>query len=218
MDTVDLSVKNNESFVFIHEITNWSQLYELDLCGFKSQLRKEVNDPLVLYEWSFDNNNLTIYLKPATGTLSFATNPSAGNTVTIGATFVTFVASGAVGNQVNIGGAVGDTVTNFMAFAAASTDAAISSCTYAQNGTLVTLTYKKAGCLGNSLALSSNSANIVASGATLSGGVAAVEMLATRQQMRRFEGPYHYDHKLYFEGQEVVMFGGGMEFVGGVTL
>lgn len=218
MDTVDLNIQNNESFVFRHEITNWSQQYELDLCGFKSQMRKTVNDPLVFYEWAFDNNNLTIYLKPASGTLSFATNPSAGNIVMIGATFVTFVASGAVGNQVNIGGNVGATVTNFMAFVAASTDAAVASCTYAQNGTLVTLTYKKAGGLGNSLALSSNSANIVASGSTLTGGVAMVEMLATRQQMRRFEGSYYYDFKLYFEGQEVVMFGGGMEFVGGVTL
>lgn len=218
MDTVDLLVRNNESFVFIHEVTAWSQLYELDLCAFKSQMRSGPNDPLVLYEWSFVNNNLTIYLKPATGTLSFATNPSAGNTVTIGATFITFVESGAVGNQVNIGGDVGETVTNFMAFAAASTDAAIASCTYSQNGTLVTLTFKKAGGLGNSLALSSNSANIVASGETLVGGVAAVEMMATRPQVRRFEGKQYYDFKLYFEGQEVVMFGGDIEFIGGVTL
>ena len=218
MDLVALEAQNNESFVFRHEITAWSQLYPLELCEFKSQMRQTVGNPLVQYEWSFQNNNLTIFLQPATGTLSFAVNPTAGNAVTIGTTFVTFVASGATGNQVNIGGNVGTTVTNFMAFVNASTDAAIASCDYSQNGTLVTITYGHPGALGNSLPIASNSANIVASGETLSGGVAIVEMTASRESANRFDATTYYDFKLYFHGQEVVLFGGPIEWVGGVTL
>jgi|GEM_PF-3608853 len=218
MDSVDLQARNNETFVFLHDITNWSQLYPLDQCSFKSQMRQSADNPLVLFEWSFDTNTLTIFLKAATGILSFVANPVANNTITLGGTSIKFVASGAVGNQVNIGAAIADTLTNLLAFLDASTDAAIIACNYAVNGTDLDIEYSAAGGMGNSFAIASNSANIVASGATLSGGAAISEMRAPRQSAQIFFGSYVYDFKLIFDGQEVVIFGGALEFTDGVTL
>jgi hypothetical protein len=60
----------------------------------------------------------------ARGSISFTVNPVAGNTIVLtGPTTVTFVASGATGNQVNIGPTLGDTLVATAAMINGSVDA-----------------------------------------------------------------------------------------------
>lgn len=56
----------------------------------------------------------------ATGSITFTTQPVAGNTVTIDGTVVTFEASGASGEQVNIGPTLGATISALAAFLTAN--------------------------------------------------------------------------------------------------
>ncbi len=67
--------------------------------------------------------------------VTYTTNPSPSDTITLGGTAVTFVASGATGNQVNISsGSLSGTLTAMATFLNASSDAQISKCTYLANG------------------------------------------------------------------------------------
>lgn len=109
----------------------------------------------------------------ASGTITLTANPAAGNTVTIGGTAVTFVASSPTGNQVLLGVTAAATAVNLQAFLAASADVNISAATYSTLGTVTTVTYGSIGTGGNSFTLAKVGANISLSGATLSGGVAA---------------------------------------------
>lgn len=109
----------------------------------------------------------------AFGTISLTGNPAAANTVTIGGTTVTFVASAPTGNQVLIGATAAATALNLQAFLAASVDANIAQATYSTVGTVTTVTFGAIGTGGNSFTLAKVGANITISGATLSGGVAA---------------------------------------------
>jgi hypothetical protein len=76
-------------------------------------------------------------------TISLGGIPAAGDTITFtptgggGATTVTFVASGATGNQVNIGGTMAITTANLLAFLQGSADANISRYTYVASPTNV---------------------------------------------------------------------------------
>lgn len=116
-------------------------------------------------------------LTPATGTILLPTNPTAGQTVTIGTTVLTAVASGATGNQFNIGGTAAITVASLLTLLQASTDGQISQCLYALDASVLTtihVTYNMAspndGGLGNGFAM----ATTVTGGSTaaLSGGSA----------------------------------------------
>jgi phage tail sheath gpL-like len=108
----------------------------------------------------------------ASGTLTFTGQPTANQTVTIGGTVVTFVASGATGPQVNIGASATATVAALLAFLQGSTDANISKATYAASGTLaITVTYGLSGQVGNAFTLATTVTGATVSGATLSGGL-----------------------------------------------
>lgn len=73
----------------------------------------------------------------ASGSILFTANPTAGDTVTINSVPITFVASGATGNQVNIGANITATVAALRTFLAASADANLVGRTYgAATGTL----------------------------------------------------------------------------------
>ncbi len=104
----------------------------------------------------------------ATGTITFAVNPSANDTITLNGTAVTFVAAGATGNQVDIGADLASTLTALQTFLAASADAQISKCNYSASTTVLTVTNKTAGFAGNSFTLAASAATV--SSATLTGG------------------------------------------------
>lgn len=109
----------------------------------------------------------------ATGSITLANNPAAGDTVTIGGTVVTFVAANPVGNQVLLGASAIATAQALEAFLAGSSDANLVKFTYSVNNAVVTLTAAAIGTGGNALTLAtSDAANITLSGATLSGGTA----------------------------------------------
>ena len=65
-----------------------------------------------------------------TGQIAFAANPRAGDTITINGITWTFVASGATGNQTNIGSSLDVTVRNLVDNLNASTNAAITPASY----------------------------------------------------------------------------------------
>ncbi|MFG1388810.1 autotransporter outer membrane beta-barrel domain-containing protein [Xanthobacter versatilis] len=109
----------------------------------------------------------------ATGSVSFTTNPSASSTITLNGTAVTFVASGATGNQVNIGGSLSATLASLLTLLQGSADTQLVKFTYAVVGTSLNLTAATAGTAGNSLTIATNVSGATASGATLSGGTAS---------------------------------------------
>ena len=92
----------------------------------------------------------------SSGTLIVAAVPTAGDTVTIGGTVITFVAANPSGNQVLIGGpgvdgdpvatpTIAGTVSALIDFLVNSTDVNISKQTYTVSGTTITATNKSLG-------------------------------------------------------------------------
>ncbi|MFM0044123.1 DUF3383 family protein [Paraburkholderia sediminicola] len=106
----------------------------------------------------------------ASGSITFALNPSAAATITIGGTAVTFVTSLTTGNQVLIGATLAATLANTVTFLNGSSDVNISKATYSVNqaGTALQIVYKTAGTAGNALTIAASVAT--PSGATLAGG------------------------------------------------
>jgi hypothetical protein len=108
----------------------------------------------------------------ATGYISFAGNPSPGDTITLNGVVWTFVASGAVGPQFNIGGTLGFTIVfNVVPVLNASTDPAINAASYSSSGAgpiLLTITYLSGGTIGNAYTLAASVAT--PSAGTLTGG------------------------------------------------
>ncbi|WCM21360.1 DUF3383 domain-containing protein [Paraburkholderia bryophila] len=106
----------------------------------------------------------------ASGAITFALNPSAAATVTIGGTAVTFVSSAPSGNQVLIGANLAATLASAVTLLNGSTDVNLSKATYSINqaGTAIQVVYKTAGSAGNTFTLAASVAT--PSGATLSGG------------------------------------------------
>jgi hypothetical protein len=93
----------------------------------------------------------TIY---AHGFIRMLTNPTPGSTITLGTTTVTFVSSGAAGNQVNIGANVFATLANLATMTNASSDPQISQARYwVKNAYDFAVQYKVAGVSGNTFAL-----------------------------------------------------------------
>ncbi len=107
----------------------------------------------------------------ATGTLTQAGQPSANDTVTINGTAVTFVASGATGNQVNIAGTAALTWAALLAFLQASADTQLAKFTYVlTSATVITATSKAQGTPGNAYTLAKSGTNLSVSGANFAGG------------------------------------------------
>ena len=98
----------------------------------------------------------------------------AADTVTVDGTAITFVPSGATGNQVNVGATNTVTAQNLFNLLSTSTDANISLMSYTLNGLIITATSLLPGTAGNAYTLAKSSAALTLSGATLSGGSATV--------------------------------------------
>lgn len=108
----------------------------------------------------------------ASGLITLASNPTNGHTVTVNGVAITFVTSGATGNQVNIAGTSALTATALYNFLSASTDALLSPATYTNAvASQVAVVYDTTGTAGNSFTLVSGQASVTVSGATLTGGV-----------------------------------------------
>src|ERR1700682_5490013 len=99
---------------------------------------------------------------PATATITFSANPAPSDTVTIGGTAITFVASGAVGNQVNIAATLGNTVAGLMTLLIGSADSNLVKFTYVINAAQNVITCSanqvinsgaNAGSAGNALTI-----------------------------------------------------------------
>jgi hypothetical protein len=111
---------------------------------------------------------------PATATATFSANPANSDTLTIAGTAITFVTSGATGNQVNIGGSLAATLANLITLLTNSTDPNLIKVNQSVSGQVVTLTAnfnQVVGAAGNALTLAKSSTVIAISGGTFTGGV-----------------------------------------------
>lgn len=106
----------------------------------------------------------------AFGSFTFAGQPSPADTISINGTTVTFVASGATGNQVNIGTDLAATLAATQAFLNASADTNLDDLTYSVVGSVLYAVAKASGAGGNAITIAKSGTNITVSGATLTGG------------------------------------------------
>jgi hypothetical protein len=136
---------------------------------------------------------------PASGTATFAGQPTAADTLTIAGSAITFVASGATGLQVNIGSSLAVTLSNLLAFLLASADTGLVKCSYSLSGSVLKITANQfvssganAGTAGNALTLAKTSTNITLSGATLAGGLGTWQTFWTNLANAINDGtPFH---------------------------
>jgi hypothetical protein len=108
----------------------------------------------------------------AGGYANFAGQPTAADTITVNGVSIEFVASGATGNQVNIGGLTAVTIQNLLTFLQGSTNALLTVMGYAASGVRLYFRAKVGGVGGNVYTLTVSSTNVTVSGGTLTGGTA----------------------------------------------
>lgn len=106
----------------------------------------------------------------ATGKFTFASNPVAGSTISLGGTSVEFVAAGAAGNQVNVGVSLAATLAALETLLGGSADVNLVKFTYDTSATELLLTAAVAGLAGNALTIATTVVGATPSGATLAGG------------------------------------------------
>lgn len=110
----------------------------------------------------------------AAGAIVFSAQPTVNSIITVNGTAFTFVASGATGNQINIGAALTNTLDNMVTVLNASAVAGVARATYSKTGTTtLTITHDAFGPDGNAFTLAAGSSpatNGTASGTTLTGG------------------------------------------------
>ncbi len=106
----------------------------------------------------------------ATGSITFAANPSAGQTIAINGTVFTFHESPSDGTDIEIKGSAALTVTEIVSVLNGSADTDVDDATYSQNDAdpVLTITHDTAGPDGNAFTLAASHAAV--SGQTLSGG------------------------------------------------
>ncbi|GAC1606491.1 MAG: hypothetical protein NVS3B3_06770 [Aquirhabdus sp.] len=110
----------------------------------------------------------------ASGTLTFSSAGVATDTASINGVVFTAVASGATGNQWNVGATATISAANLASAINASATALVSGqVTAVAASGVITLTAIAKGVTGNAITIAGGQADIVASGARLTGGVAA---------------------------------------------
>ena len=110
----------------------------------------------------------------ATGKIVFSAQPAADSIVTIAGVPFTFKATGATGNQVNLGADLAATITALVAKLNASADAGVAAATYSGDATTLTITHDTLNATGNAFTIAAGAgSNGTASGDTLSGGTYA---------------------------------------------
>jgi Phage tail tube protein len=116
---------------------------------------------------------VTVASVAATGSVAFSAQPAVNSTITINGVVFTFVASGATGNQVNIGANLAATLTSLASILNANGTVGGAFATYAATATALNITRGTLGPVGNAFTLAASSApasNATVSGATLTGG------------------------------------------------
>lgn len=109
----------------------------------------------------------------ATARIRFSAQPAVNSTITINGTAFTFVASGATGAQINIGGDLATTIGNAVTVLNASAVAGVALATYAASGSDLTIAVDAAGVAGNAFTLGAPSTS-PASNAALVGTQARI--------------------------------------------
>lgn len=122
----------------------------------------------------------------ASGWVKFSGNPAAGSTLVINGATLTFVASGATGDQANIGDSLNQTVVNAVKAMNDSLTAGFAALTFATEppqppgggggSDTILIVDNTAGALTK--AITSGPAGMTKSGATLTGGTAAATLVA----------------------------------------
>ncbi|NQZ53218.1 MAG: hypothetical protein HRT93_03080 [Piscirickettsiaceae bacterium] len=105
----------------------------------------------------------------ATGTITFADQPTEADTITINGVVFTFKASPALTNDVQIGVDLATTLGTLVTDLNASVDVLVMPATYSENGTILTITYDLKSVAGDSFTLAASSDTV--SAGTLAGGV-----------------------------------------------
>ena len=109
----------------------------------------------------------------ATGSFTFSAQPVGSSTITVAGTVFTFVASGAVGNQINIGANLAATMTALAVVLNASGVPAVAAATYTATANAINIVFDALGHAGNAFTLAASTtppSNATPSGATLTGG------------------------------------------------
>jgi len=107
----------------------------------------------------------------ASGDFFFSAQPAAGSTITLNGVDWTFVASGATGNQTNIGANLAATLTALATNLNASANTEVAKCTYAATTTQLLMTFDTVGTTGNTYTLAASAtSNARPSNSTLWGG------------------------------------------------
>jgi phage tail sheath protein FI len=109
--------------------------------------------------------------RPASGTISFVSNPTNNSTITLNGTVVSFVTGTPTGNQVQVGTNLGATLTALTTFLDGSLDAQIGKCGYTASSTVLTITSKSVNASDNTFTIGTTITGASPSGAHLTGGI-----------------------------------------------
>jgi hypothetical protein len=224
VEIANLAQQTNENFVQSFVLTDWSALYDFTIGGFRSHLRDVISDSVSLYEWASPGVDpsahglITYSATLANGFVTYTINPVATDTLQLGSSIITFVTSGAVGNQVNLGLSRALTMTALLNFLASSADPQISLCTYSvSGGSVLNVTYKTVSTLGNTFTIAASSSGATTSADTLTGGGGLLTMSAPISDLEELNGVYFYDVRYENPPTYAVLFGGTITFTQGVT-
>jgi hypothetical protein len=218
VDTVNIQAVSNGTFVFSRALAPWAQIYPLASGVFRAFMRLQVTDPVVWYSWASDGSEKgSISFTPtmANGTITFAANPAAGDSIQIGSTLVTFVTGTATGNQVQIGLTLEATMAALLAFLNASSDSQIVLCSYSVAEYVLSIVYKTTSMAGNQFIIAASAAT--PSATTLYGAGGVMQMSAPIGDIQNFSGVYVYDCRWEYSSDIVYLFGGTLTWIEGVT-
>ena len=112
----------------------------------------------------------------ATGTITFADQPTADDTITINGVAFTFKDADPEGAQILIGEDLAETLQNTIEVLNASENTDVNDAVYTASATVLTVTHKLYGTGGNAFTLAASAAT--RSGATLAGGANGVGSIA----------------------------------------
>lgn len=152
--------------------------------------------------------------RKASGGWTFGGQPSAADTITVNGTVFTFVASGATGNQINIGVDLTTTIDNAVTVLQASVVAGVAVASYSNvGGTKLRVIYDAYGDAGNAFTVAKAGTNITVINATLQGGAdqdtldltAETYALVTSNAVEASTN-MEYDLPSGAEGQEVTLY------------
>lgn len=115
----------------------------------------------------------------ATGTYTFSTNPTNGQTIILNGITWTFVTGTPSTNQTKIGANTAVTLSTLALNLNASGNSSLNVASYSASATVLTITYKAKGTAGNSYTLAAGTYGGSVSAATLTGGVNGVDLGAT---------------------------------------